>query len=156
MYPVCTRGASDFALNGPARTVPGEMAAEGLVTRPARGSDAPVIPERAVTVLLSVLVVVLVAVVQERSRQLAAIIATMPLTAPLAMWIVFSASRGDQRQTADFAGSMVIGSVASLVFVLACWLGLRQEWGFLVTLVLASTLWLLIVLVPRWFGHSPP
>ena len=50
------------------------------------------IPERAVTVLWSVLVVVLVAVVQERSRHLAAIIATMPLTAPLAMWIVFSAS----------------------------------------------------------------
>jgi len=83
-----------------------------------------------VTVLLSVLVVVLVAVVQERSRHLAAILATMPLTAPLAMWIVFSASRGDQRQTADFVGSMVIGSVASLLFVLACWFGLRQEWGF--------------------------
>ena len=109
------------------------------------------IPERAVTVLLSVLVVVLVAVVQERSRHLAAIIATMPLTAPLA--IVFSASRGDHRQTADFLGSMVIGSVASLLFVLACWFGLRQEWGFLVTLAFASTIWLLIVLVP--IGHSP-
>ena len=110
------------------------------------------ISERAVTVLLSVLVVVLVAVAQERSRHLAAIIATMPLTAPLAMWIVFSASRGDHRQTADFVGSMVIGSVASLVFVLACWFGLRQEWGFPVTLAFASTIWLLIVLVPRWIG----
>jgi hypothetical protein len=80
--------------------------------------------------------------------------ATMPLTAPLAMWIVFSASRGDQRQTADFAGSMVIGSVASLLFVLACWLGLRQEWGFLISLALASTVWLLIVLIPPWIGHS--
>lgn len=71
------------------------------------------IPGRVVTVLLSVLVVVLVAVVQERSRHLAAIIATMPLTAPLAMWIVLSASRGDQHQTADFVGPMVIGSVGS-------------------------------------------
>jgi len=114
-----------------------------------------VISERAVTVLLSVLVVVLVAVVQERSRHLAAIIATMPLTAPLAMWIVFSASRGDQRQTADFVGSMVIGSVASLIFVLACWFGLRQEWGFLITLSFAAAIWLLIVLFPRWVGHSP-
>jgi uncharacterized membrane protein (GlpM family) len=114
------------------------------------------ISERAVTVLLSVLVVVLVAVVQERSRHLGAIIATMPLTAPLAMWIVFSASRSDQRQTADFVGSMVIGSVASLLFVLACWLGLRQEWGFVVTLAFASTIWLLFVLAPRWTGHLPP
>ena len=53
------------------------------------------ISERAVTVVVSAVVVVLVAVLQERSRHLAAIIATMPLTAPLAMWIVFSASRGD-------------------------------------------------------------
>ena len=107
------------------------------------------------TVLVSVLIVVLVAVVQERSRHLAAILATMPLTAPLAMWIVFSASSGDQRQTADFARSMVIGAVASLVFVLACWLGLRQEWGFLVTLASASTVWFLIVVIPRWIGYPP-
>ena len=92
------------------------------------------IPEKAVTVLSAVLIVVVVAVVQEYSRYLAAIIATIPVTAPLAMWIAFSASRGDQRQTGDFAGSMVVGSVASLVFVLACWLGFRQEWGFLSTL----------------------
>ena len=111
--------------------------------------------ERAVTVLLAVLVVIVVAVVQERSRHLAAIIATMPLTAPLAMWIVFSASGGDQRQTAEFVRSMVIGSVASLVFVLACWLGMRQAWEFWPSVALASVIWLLIVLVPRWVGDSP-
>jgi hypothetical protein len=115
-----------------------------------------VISQRAVTVLLSVLIVILVAVVQERSRHLAAIIATMPLTAPLAMWIVFSASSGNHRQTADFVGSMVIGSFASLVFVLACWFSLRQEWGLLITLAFAAAIWLLIVLVPRWLGHALP
>ena len=78
------------------------------------------IPEKLVTVLLSVLIVVLVAVIQDRSRHLAAIIATMPLTAPLAMWIVYSASRGDQRQTADFVSSMLVGIVGNVVFVLAC------------------------------------
>ena len=111
------------------------------------------ISERAVTVLLSVLIVVLVAVVQERSRHLAAILATMPLTAPLAMWIVFSASRGDQGQTADFVGSMVLGSVASLVFVLACWFGFWRQWGFHVSLGFAALVWLVVVLVPGWIGH---
>jgi hypothetical protein len=113
-----------------------------------------VISERAVTVVLSVLIVVLVAVVQERSRQLAAIIATMPLTAPLAMWIVFSASRGDQRQTADFVGSMVLGSIASLAFVLTCWVGFWRQWGFLTSMGAATVIWLAIVLVPGWIGHS--
>jgi uncharacterized membrane protein (GlpM family) len=111
------------------------------------------ISDRVVPVLLSVLIVVLVAVVQEQSRHLAAIIATMPLTAPLAMWVVFSASRGDQRQTADFVGSMVLGSVASLVFVLACWFGLWRQWGFSVSLGVAAAVWLVIVLVPGWIGH---
>lgn len=112
------------------------------------------IPEKLVTVLVSVLIVVLVAVVQDRSRHLAAIVATMPLTAPLAMWIVYSASRGDQRQTADFVSSMLVGIAGNVVFVLACWLGFRREWGFLTTLGFGAAAWLLIVLIPRWVGAS--
>ena len=107
---------------------------------------------KALPVAVSVLVIVLVAIVQERSRHLAAIIAAMPLTAPLAMWIVFSASQGDQRQTADFVGSMVVGFAATLVFVLACWFGLRHAWGFPVTLVVASAIWLTIVALPHSVG----
>ena len=57
--------------------------------------------ERAVPVLLSALIIVLVAVVQERSRYLGAIIAAMPLTAPLAMWIVFSAKASEARCRVD-------------------------------------------------------
>jgi uncharacterized membrane protein (GlpM family) len=109
-------------------------------------------PGRAVTVILSVLIVVLVAVVQARSRHLAAIIATMPVTAPLAMWIVFSASDGDERQTADFAASMIVGAIGSVVFVLACWLGFRQGWGFPLTLILGGAAWALVALLPRWVG----
>lgn len=112
------------------------------------------IRDRVIPVALSLLVILLVAVLQGRSRHLAAIVATMPLTAPLAMWIVFSASSGDQRQTADFVGSMVIGAVASLVFVLGCWFGFRQAWGFPITMVFSSAIWLLVVLVPRWVGQS--
>ena len=110
------------------------------------------IRDRVVPVALSLLVIVVVAVVQERSRSLAAIIASMPLTAPLAMWIVFSASEGDQRQTADFVGSMVVGFSAGLVFVLACWFGFRQAWGFAPTLIVASAVWLALVTLPRWMG----
>jgi hypothetical protein len=113
------------------------------------------IGERVVPVLLSVLIIVLVAAVQEHSRYLAAIATAMPLTAPLAMWIVFSASGGDHRQPADFVGSMVVGVGATFVFVLACWFGLRQEWSFLATMTVASAIWLVIVSLPRWAGGWP-
>ena len=107
------------------------------------------IRERVVPVALSVLVIVLVAILQERSRYLAAILATVPLTAPLAMWIVYGATRGDLGQTAEFAGSMIAGAVASLVFVLACWFGFRQAWGFALTLVVAGAAWLVVVAFSR-------
>src|SRR5215510_12420239 len=111
--------------------------------------------ERVVPVVMSVVIILAVAVAQERSRHLAAIIATMPLTAPLAMWIVFSASGGDPGRTADFVGSMVLGSVASLIFVLACWVGLRQGCSLVNTVAFAAAVWLVVVLAPRWVGHSP-
>jgi len=50
---------------------------------------------------------------------------------------------------------MLIGAVGSLLFVLACWFGLRQSWGFVLSLALASAIWLLVVLIPRWIDHSP-
>jgi hypothetical protein len=111
--------------------------------------------ERVVPVVLSVLIIVLVAVVQERSRHLAAILAAVPLTAPLAMWIVYSATQGDHSQTADFVASMFVGFAASVVFVAASWFGFRQQWSFPVVLVFGLAIWLAIVLLPslvgRWF-----
>jgi uncharacterized membrane protein (GlpM family) len=107
------------------------------------------IRDRIVPVAVSVLVIVLVAIVQERSRYLAAIIATMPLTAPLAMWIVFSGSGGDQRQTAEFVASMAAGFAASMAFLAVCWFGFRLGWGFAVTLVAAGAIWLGLVALAR-------
>ena len=46
-------------------------------------------------------------------------------------------------------------TVTVLLFVLACWFCLWREWGFLISLAFGSTIWFLIVLVPRWIGHSP-
>jgi hypothetical protein len=130
---------------------------DGQVERrvPRREGELGVTRERVVPVLLSVLIIVLVAVVQERSRHLAAILATMPLTAPLAMWIVYSASRGDHSQTAEFVASMFVGFAAGLVFVSASWFGFRQHWSFPGVLMFGAAIWLAIVLLPglvgRWF-----
>ena len=99
---------------------------------------------------MSIAIIVLVAVVQEKSRYLAALLAAMPLTAPLAMWVVFSATDGDHRQTAEFAGSMMLGFAASLVFLVACWFALRQGWRFPLVLLFGGAIWLAIVLVPGW------
>jgi hypothetical protein len=110
--------------------------------------------DRVVPVVLSVAVIVAVALLQARSRTLAALLAAMPLTAPLAMWIVFAASDGDHRQTADFVASMALGFVAGPAFIAGCWLALRQQWSFPLVLAVGAAAWLGTVLLPslawRW------
>ena len=45
---------------------------------------------------------------------------------------------------------LVLGSVASLTFMLAARLGFPQEWGFALSVGSAALIWLVMVWWPRW------
>ena len=45
---------------------------------------------------------------------------------------------------------VVFGSIASLTFILAAWLGFRQEWRFALTVGFAAVIWLVVVGLSRW------
>lgn len=98
--------------------------------------------------MASVVIIVLVAIVQARSRDLAAILATLPLTAPLAAWIVFSTSGGDHEHTAQFVRSMFAASIATVLFVLVSWYGLQRRWPFPLVMLLAFAAWAVLVAAP--------
>jgi hypothetical protein len=104
-------------------------------------------------VLVSISVLITFAIVQERSRALGAIIASMPVSAPLAMWIVYTSTGGDHDETAFFARSMIYGIVATLVFVAACWLCLRQRWSLPASLAVGYAAWFAILMLPALFGR---
>jgi len=76
-------------------------------------------------VLISFVVIILVAVLQKQNKLAAAIITTMPLTAPLALWIVYSASEGSKEAMTEFTASMLWGVVPMLVFLVIVWLTAR-------------------------------
>ena len=76
-------------------------------------------------VLLSILVIVAVAVLERHSSLIAAITATMPLNAPLALWVVHSANRGEQKAVAEFSGNMLVGAVPTLGFLVTVWVAAR-------------------------------
>jgi uncharacterized membrane protein (GlpM family) len=112
--------------------------------------------EKIVPVVASVVIIVRVALVQERSRELAAVVAVMPLTMPLAAWIVFSGSGGDHQQTARFAGSMFAAAyLPTAVFVAALWWGSRQAWSLPLTLVGAFAAWAALVALPHLIRRLP-
>jgi hypothetical protein len=77
-------------------------------------------------VLLSIVVIVLVAVLEKQSKLFAALAATMPLTAPLALWIVYSANAGDKPAVSQFSLSLLLGILPTLAFLVTVWLAARS------------------------------
>ena len=58
-------------------------------------------------VVISVLVIITIAVVEKQSKTIAALTAVMPVTAPLALWIVYSSSGGEQTAMSEFASGLI-------------------------------------------------
>jgi hypothetical protein len=78
-----------------------------------------------VPVVLSIIVIVLVAVLEKQSKLFAALTATMPLAAPLALWIVYSANAGDQEAVSHFSLSLMLGLLPTMAFLITVWLAAR-------------------------------
>ncbi len=97
------------------------------------------------------MIIAAVALIQERSRVLAGILAAMPLSIPLAMWIVYAETR-DIEQTAHFTWATLLALIPSFGFVLAAWalLSLRVPFGW--SIVGGYTAWLVVLLLLRGLG----
>jgi hypothetical protein len=83
-----------------------------------------------VPVLISIVILIVIAIVRASSKTLAAIIATMPVTIVLSLWIVYAAEGGDQASVVNYTRSMLFGVGATTIFVLTVWLAARAGWGF--------------------------
>lgn len=92
-------------------------------------------------VLASMAIIVVVALLRERSKALAAITATMPMTVALALWLIYVAEGTDQATVVDFVRSMVMGVIGTLVWLLAVWLAARAGWGLHRLLLVGYLAW---------------
>jgi len=73
-------------------------------------------------VVLSIIVIILVAILEKQSKLFAALIAVMPLAAPLALWIVYSSNAGDKTAVSQFSLSLLFGLLPTFGFLIAVWL----------------------------------
>lgn len=94
-----------------------------------------------IPVVISILVIILVAVLEKHSKLLAAVTATMPLGAPLALWIVYSSVGGDQAQMVLFSRSMVLGIVPTIAFLITVLITTRAGLPFIATIVSGYAVW---------------
>ena len=76
-------------------------------------------------VILSALIIIIVAILEKQSKVVAAITATMPLTAALALWIVYTSANGDKTTTSQFSLSMIFGFIPTFFFMVAAWIASR-------------------------------
>lgn len=77
-------------------------------------------------VLASIGVLIVVGILERQSRILAALTATMPLTAPLALWIVFNSSQGEQVAVSQFSLGLLLRILPTVAFLMMVWLAARQ------------------------------
>lgn len=94
-----------------------------------------------IPVLISIVVIVLVAVLEKQSKLFAAITATMPLNAPLALWVVYSSNAGERSAITQFSLSLLLGVIPSLAFLVAVWLAARAGMKFLPMILTGYGIW---------------
>ena len=92
-------------------------------------------------VLASIVVIVLVAVIEKQSKLVAALTATMPIGATLALWIVYSANDGDLPTMQQFSLGLLLGIIPSIAFVITAWLAFRAGLKLGGVLLVGFTVW---------------
>ncbi len=96
---------------------------------------------------LAMLILVTVAFIGEKYRNIAGIITAMPLQIPLAMWIVYTSTSGNTDQTSEFARAAFFGIIPTGIFCLVCWAVLSRGWSLSRVLFLSYAVWFIAVLV---------
>lgn len=94
-----------------------------------------------IPVLLSIIVIILVAVLEKQSKLFAALTATMPLTAPLALWIVYSSNAGEKTAVTNFSLSLVLGLLPTLAFLVTVWVAARSGMKLVPMIVTGYSVW---------------
>lgn len=110
----------------------------------------------AVPVLASMGVIVAIALLERYSRLIAAITATMPLTAALGLWIVYASAQGERAAVEEFTSGMLVGIFPTLAFLVSIWLGARAGLRLIPLLLLGYGAWgaalMLLLRVRRLWG----
>ena len=106
---------------------------------------------RILPVIVSIIIIIAVAILREYSKSLAAIVSTMPINIPLALWII---SSGDNSQAGmeSFTRALMINIAPTILFLVVTWLLARAGWSLVPMLVAGYAAWgvgLILILIVR-------
>ncbi|MEO8397270.1 MAG: hypothetical protein ABI700_30015 [Chloroflexota bacterium] len=96
---------------------------------------------RVTPVLISIGIIILIAIVRQYSKTLAAIVVTMPINIPLGMWIVYSGSEDHQAALAEFSQAAAMNIIPTIVFLIVSWQLSKAGYSIIPTIVLSYVAW---------------
>jgi uncharacterized membrane protein (GlpM family) len=99
-------------------------------------------------ILVGCALIAAVAVISDRSRVMAGILATAPINIPIILWILWGQSEGDYPNIEITAQSMLVGIVSTACFIAACWYGFHRRWPFALTLAAGYIVWAAVAFGP--------
>ena len=108
--------------------------------------------QKLLPVAASIAIILLVAILRERSRTLAVIFATMPINMPLALWLLSDTVNGDNVIMTGYARSLMVGLVPGFIWLFIVFLSLRLGWSLLAALLSGYAAWGVLIGCAFWFG----
>ncbi len=97
--------------------------------------------QKSLPVITSIAIIIGVALLRERSRTLAAILATMPINIPLALWVIFGLSDATRRDAELFVQSLLPGIIATTLWIVVVLLALRGGVELLPAVLIGYAVW---------------
>lgn len=101
-----------------------------------------------VRLLISYVIITVVVLLSERSRFWAGVLGTAPINIPLILWVVWGATAGDYPAMQQISRGMIVGLASTVVYVVVCWIGLRQRWPLPTVLVAGYIAWSIVTFAP--------
>lgn len=96
---------------------------------------------RVTPVLISIGIIIIIAIVRQYSRTVAAIVVTMPINIPLGMWLVYGGSDDPHAALAEFNEALILNFVPTIVFLIVAWQLAKAGHSALSTIVLSYIVW---------------
>ncbi len=94
-----------------------------------------------ISVAVSIVIIILIAVLRHYSDTLTAIAAVAPLKVPLGMWIFMSAQDKTRDDLARFSGEMFLNIIPTVMFLVAAYFVARAGYGLLPTIAAGYLVW---------------
>lgn len=108
--------------------------------------------QKSLPVVGSIAIILLIAVLRERSRTLAAILVTMPINVPLGLWLVASSSENDARVMTEFMRTALLTLIPSVLWLLVVFVALRAGWTIWQAIGAGYGLWVVLIAIMFWLG----